>query len=223
MLRCLRVPVCALPFLMGCIASMDLTVGVTGTGSTMEVVVRIPKAQLQERHQKYQDAEGYKDFPANESVFKHTGTGHNAFGHPPIGVNTVEHVDAHFYMIDNAAREAISCKDQPMPDESRIPRGATLDPRPETSGGLCVDKMGAHAYEPYDKLTAQMMYGYDQGKLIFYEPMIAMEKLLAEEAISLEIKQPDVVDVHGWYPTRFVVRYTSDEVQLVMKDFVDRR
>jgi len=145
---------------------------------------------------------------------------YNAQGHGTPGVNDLPHIDIHFYGIDQATREAITCQGEPMPEDNRVPAGVEVNVNAEPFGG-CVKAMGAHGGAPYDRLTANMSYGYSQGALIFVEPMIDIELITSEQRIDLDIALPEVVGRATRMATRFLTRHAGDRYVFVLTDFVD--
>jgi hypothetical protein len=192
-----------------------------GQGTLLEVSASFPKDTLSTFHDEERSGAGHKDFDGftrTESVFEHAGLGYNAHGHGPPGVNDIPHVDAHFYMITTEEREAIDCDGEPVPEAAQIPDGVEVNVNAEPFGG-CVKAMGGHGGVPYDKLTANMIYGYHDGKLIFVEPMVDIAMLFAEEEIELEVQRPDTISYQGAYPSRLTVRYTDDTIDFVLGGF----
>lgn len=192
-----------------------------GQGTLLEVSASIPLATLSTFHDEKRSGSGAQDFDGfirAESVFDHVTLGYNAHGHGPPGVNDIAHVDVHFNMMSTETREAIDCDGEPVPEADQIPEGVEANVSPEPFGG-CVPAMGGHGSLPYEKLTADMIYGYHDGKLAFVEPMIDVAMLFAEEDIELEIQRPETLSVHGAYPSRFTVRYTDDTIDFVLSGF----
>jgi hypothetical protein len=190
-------------------------------GTVTEVVAVYDRDTLDEFRAAERTGAGHADFddPVREqTVFRHILVDYNAHGHGPPGVNDLPHIDAHFYFIENDEREAIRCGDEVEPDPAQVPDDVEWNIGAAPFGG-CVDAMGAHGSVHYDRLTANMIYGFHDGKLAFVEPMIDVELLLAEEPLELDILRPDVLPVDGAYPTRFVMRYTDDALEFVLTDF----
>jgi hypothetical protein len=193
-----------------------------GDGTVSELVGRIDKAALQSVIDNEDNAAGFADFDgeaASDTGFQHVGIDYNAHGHGPPGVNDMPHIDAHFYLDTNAEREAIHCDGEPTPADEFVPSGVVVNVGKEPFGG-CVPEMGAHGSEPYDRLTANMIYGYNGGEISFVEPMIDIELLLAEEAIDLDVLQPANTGRATRWPTRAFVRYTDEAIEFVLTDFV---
>lgn len=190
-------------------------------GAVTEVVATMERAELESFIAQEKSGQGFADFDdvvKEKTVFDHVGAGYNARGHGPPGVNDIPHVDAHFYMLSQADREAIDCEGEPAPEASQLPDGVEANVNKEPFGG-CVAAMGGHGALPYDKLTADMIYGFHDGKLIFVEPMIDVAMLTAEEEIELEILAPAELAVEGTYPRRFFMRYSDDAFEFVLTDF----
>lgn len=192
-----------------------------GAGTLLEVQASIPKATLQRFVDEERHGNGHADFSdvvRAESVFDHAGVGYHPTGHGPPGVNDIAHVDAHFYMISTETREAITCDGEPAPDPAQVPDGVEANVDGEPFGG-CAKQMGGHGAVPYEKLTAEMIYGYHDGKLAFVEPMIEVQMLLDEEEIALDVLKPEKLPVEGAWPTRFAVRYTETAIEFVLSGF----
>jgi hypothetical protein len=192
-----------------------------GAGTLLEVSASIPRDTLETFHAEERSGNGHQDFSGfvrSESVFDHVGLGYNAHGHGPPGVNDIPHMDAHFYFVSTEVREAIDCDGEPMPEKEQLPPGVEANVSPEPFGG-CVKQMGGHGAQAYDKLTANMIYGYHDGELIFVEPMVDVDMLLGKDDVELEVLKPDHLHFRGAYPTRFSMRHTDDKVTFVMAGF----
>lgn len=136
-----------------------------------------------------------------------------AMGHPP-GPFMTPHFDFHFYVVNDAAREAIDCKNEKKAEQ--LPAGYSLRDA-EVPGigvlkGLCVPLMGMHALREADSkgsgpFKSTMVLGYYGDKPIFFEPMISRAVLLHKANISLAVPPLAALppDVH--YPSRFSARY----------------
>jgi hypothetical protein len=194
---------------------------VDGDGAVTEVVATMDKAELATMIADEQSGQGFAEFDdvvRDATVFDHVGCGYNAHGHGPPGVNDIPHIDAHFYMLSMADREAIDCEGEPVPDAAQVPEGVEANVNKEPFGG-CVAAMGGHGSLPYTKLTADMIYGYHDGKMIFVEPMIDVAMLQAEDEIELDVLAPAELAFEGAYPQRLFVRYTDEAYEFVMTDF----
>jgi hypothetical protein len=196
-------------------------------GQVAEIAASIPKAQLKLFVQEGRNGVAYADCDdevKEQTFFRHIGMEYKAdgdrHGHGPPGVNDTTHIDLQFYGIDQATREAITCQGEPMPEDNRVPAGVEVNVNAEPFGG-CVKAMGAHGGAPYDRLTANMSYGYSQGALIFVEPMIDIELITSEQRIDLDIALPEVVGRATRMATRFLTRHAGDRYVFVLTDFVD--
>lgn len=137
-----------------------------------------------------------------------------AHGHPP-GAFMTPHFDFHFYTVPVAERQAIDCVDRTKPAE--LPSGYALPDFPvppelkamfgaDTLIGICVPGMGMHSLLETDltsagPLTGSMVLGYIHGKLIFVEPMIAKDYLMAKKSFDLPI--PSIPGATGVHPQTF--------------------
>jgi hypothetical protein len=139
-------------------------------------------------------------------------------GHPPAPFMT-PHFDFHFYLIPQAERMAIDCRDVAKPAE--LPAGYALPDEklpPDLAKmlgtdvlvGVCVPQMGMHALPAADlegttPFRGNMVIGYYKTKPIFIEPMISRAMLLEKKSFELPI--PAVPGLTGPHPTTFRADY----------------
>lgn len=142
----------------------------------------------------------------------------NPHGHPPEGIYTVPHFDAHFYLINDAQRDAITPADPEFgqkaakqPDPALIPAGYFL-PAPDA-----VPRMGTHWLHPASPelngqpFSATFIYGFFDAQMVFAEPMFAASFLETKPDFRVAIPQPQRYEVPGYYPTEYIIRYDADE------------
>lgn len=116
----------------------------------------------------------------------------NAHGHPPQGVYTVPHFDAHFYVISKAQRDAIAFA---APGSVAKP-AASLVPAGYVSDGTVEPQMGMHyvsAAQPEfhgKPFMASQIWGYDKGHLAFVEAMFSMKLVDAKQSWTQPLAQP---------------------------------
>ena len=136
----------------------------------------------------------------------------NPMGHEPPGIYDISHFDFHFYMVDMAFRTAITamgddtlkCNKQPM--SGYLPDGYMLFP-----GGI--PTMGAHAADLSSPelngsvFTETFIYGYYDGNMIFYEPMITRAFLLGKQFTEKTLKTPAKYPSAGYYPSKMKIEY----------------
>jgi hypothetical protein len=145
--------------------------------------------------------------------FKEIAVNWNPRGHEPPGVYDVPHFDFHFYMIDEQGRDEIAVDDAGMARITKAPAAASVPagyvPAP---GG--VPRMGAHYVDPgaFPELhgghfTSSPIFGYYDGRLTFYEPMVALSYLREKPTLTAPLKAPAAVPVSGRYPTAYSVVY----------------
>jgi hypothetical protein len=144
--------------------------------------------------------------------FNHLMVNWEPHGHPPA-LFAEPHFDFHFYTVDPAAVTAIDCGDVAKP--ARLPEGYALPditiPGLGELVGLCVPGMGMHAMladevDQTEPFGASMLVGYYEGDLIYLEPMIAREKLLAAEGFTIEVPAVTTAANVRW-PSRFDAVY----------------
>ncbi len=77
--------------------------------------------------------------------------------------------------------------------------------------------MGAHWIDPNSNelkgqpFTRTFLYGNYDGKLIFFEPMIARAFFETKMSVTEYIKLPQKYARQGYYPTKYSVRYDADK------------
>lgn len=154
---------------------------------------------------------------AATTAFDHIGFDWNPMGHPPANIYTVPHFDIHFYTISSAERESITaqgddlqkCYVKPAPEYA--PAGYILAP------DTAVPRMGAHWVDPSARelngqpFTRTFLYGNYNGRIIFYEPMIAKSFFETKTDLTEYIKLPQKYARPGYYPTRYSVRYDANQ------------
>jgi hypothetical protein len=150
--------------------------------------------------------------------FDHVLLNWNLFGHAPKGMFDVPHVDVHFYLTDEAAREAIEptasgfwekAAREPAPD--LMP--ADFVPPPELEP---IPAMGVHWSDKTNPVfageafTQVLIYGAWDGAVTFIEPMVTKEVLASKEAIEAKVKQPARVAEAGFYPLSYRIGYDAE-------------
>ena len=151
----------------------------------------------------------------------------NAHGHEPQDIYGIPHFDFHFYGISQAKRESITCMDQDnaicmkQPDSDYIPMYYV----PTPAG---VPMMGWHWLDSRspelhgERFTSTFIYGYYDAKIIFLEPMITREFLLAHGHVNAELPMPKKVALKGYYPKNYLLKYDSDMklYHIVLKNLI---
>ncbi len=153
------------------------------------------------------------------SGYDHVTVDWNPHGHIPEGVYNVPHFDFHFYVIDSAARNAITAVGDDLarahrqPEASYMPAGYVLPP------GTEIPRMGAHAIDPASDefqnkpFTQTFIYGFYDGNIIFMEPMMTLSFLQSQPSVSTPIKQPAAYLAGFAYPNRYGVNYDAGNRQ----------
>ena len=151
----------------------------------------------------------------------------NPHGHVPPGVYDVPHFDFHFYMISQAARDAIDPASPTFAAEaSNLPTGDFVPPFyivPGPPAAVAVPHMGVHwldvrspelqgllgnpaGYQPF---TKTFIYGSWDGQFTFLEPMVTRAYLLSHPDATSPISVPARYAQSGWYPTSYHVTYDA--------------
>ena len=162
----------------------------------------------------------------------------NPKGHIPPGVFDKPHFDVHFYIepIENifalqrgtCGLEFLRC-DQFALARKPVPRNYV--PPNFQDLGAAAPAMGNHLLDPTthefhgEPFTRHWIYGVYDGRVIFYEEMVALSYLMSKPDACVPIHSPDAVALTGYYPTRSCIRYTprKDEYSVSMEDFVLRQ
>ena len=152
---------------------------------------------------------------AAATAFDHIGFDWNPMGHPPANIYTVPHFDIHFYTISVKEQERITAQGDDVqkcyqkPAAEYIPAGYILPP------DTAVPRMGAHWIDPNSRelngqpFTRTFLYGNYEGKIIFYEPMIAKSFFETKASLTEDIKLPQKYAKPGYYPTKYSVSYDA--------------
>jgi hypothetical protein len=156
--------------------------------------------------------------------FDHVLLNWNPFGHAPTGVFDVAHLDVHFYLTDEAAREAIEPTDPGFwekaarePDADLMP--ADFVPPPELEP---IPAMGVHWSDETDPVFDGMpfghvlIYGAWNGAVTFIEPMVTPEVLASKATFAAEVKQPARVAEPGYYPRRYRIGFDAERLTHVV-------
>lgn len=154
--------------------------------------------------------------------FDHMEVDWNPAGHPPPGIYTLPHFDVHFYMISEEEQMAIppyttqtAALFDNYPPDGYIPTGYI--PAPEG-----VPQMGKHWLDvtsaefnggPFSKT---FIFGSYDGRVIFYEPMVAKDFLESTSYSISPIRQPQYFSpTNTYYPTQYQV-YKNDKGNYVV-------
>ena len=116
----------------------------------------------------------------------------NAHGHPPAGVYTVPHFDAHFYVISKSERDAIA-----FAAPGSVPKAATaIVPMGYITDGSVAPQMGMHYVSPAQPefhgkpFMAAQLWGYNKGHLAFVEAMFSMKLINAKQTWTQPLAHP---------------------------------
>ena len=143
----------------------------------------------------------------------------NNHGHIPPGVWDVPHFDVHFYMepIENifalergpCGPEFLRCDQfeiatRPMPSDYMHEDFINVDAAAPAMGNHLIDPTAPEFHgQPFMR---SWIYGAYDGRLIFYEEMLALEYMRTFPTTCHPIKRVPAVAVEGFYPTRSCTR-----------------
>ncbi len=155
---------------------------------------------------------------AESSLIKVLELDWNPGGHEPPGVYDLPHFDFHFYTISLEERNAIDPADpdyvkkaEQMPTPELLPAGCVT-----ATPVMAVPRMGVHwAYRDAEELngkpfTKTFIHGSWQGRMIFYEPMIAKAFLESRPDVTLPIAEAKCYEPAGHHPTTYRIRYDNE-------------
>jgi hypothetical protein len=164
--------------------------------------------------------------PGNKgkNFYTHVLIDWNPNGHEPANVYDLPHFDVHFYIIPNEDRLLIApdpVKFANAPASKYIPSNYMQIP-----GG--VPQMGAHWGDLLSPefhgqaFTKTFIWGSNDGKVIFWEPMVTREYLLTNPDDLVDVRQPQAYQLNGYYATKYKVSYsaTSKEYTIALMDLV---
>jgi hypothetical protein len=154
---------------------------------------------------------------AESSIIKVLELDWNPGGHEPPGVYDVPHFDFHFYTISLAERNAIDPADPDYMKKAEQALPAEVLPAGCVTGTpiMAVPRMGVHwAYRDAEELngkpfTKTFIHGSWQGRMIFYEPMIAKAFLESKPDVTVPIAEAKCYQPAGHHPTTYTIRYDN--------------
>jgi len=155
--------------------------------------------------------------------FKFVGLDWNPAGHPPDNIYTLPHFDFHFYMVTQAevAATVDLAKMNIHPAPEYIPQNyIPTDPVPQM--GLHWVDITSPELDPNSgqSFTQTFIYGSNNGKLTFYEPMITLDFLRNSGNFERSIPQPAKVQQTGYYPTKMRIVKQGSETSVILDGFV---
>lgn len=159
--------------------------------------------------------------------FEWVGVNWNPEGHPSPAPPpwAVPHFDFHFYIQDREGvrairpgicSELINCEDfkrsqKPVPAKylhsDHIDVGAAVP----DMGNHMIDSKSPDLVKGGPPFTHTFIYGAYDGRITFYEPMITHTYLASQPDMCQDLKLPKAWETGGTYPTRYCIRYNSEE------------
>ncbi len=174
------------------------------------------------------------------SPFNWVGVNWNPHGHvaPAPPPWSEPHFDFHFYIAPREAvmklrpgtcGELIDCEDF---KKATRPVPAKYLHRDHIDVGAAVPAMGNHLINSKapelakggPKFTHTFIFGSDDGRISFYEPMITREFLASNPRMCAPIKQPSAWQLAGAYPTKYCIRHSdrTGRHTVSLEGFVER-
>ena len=157
--------------------------------------------------------------------FKNVMVNWNSSGHEPDGVYTLPHFDFHYYMLSQADMANLNDDakmNQNLPAADYVPANH-ISPVPG------VPMMGRHWLDATSPelngqaaFTQTFIFGSYDHKVIFYEPMITLEFMKANNNYERSIPQPAKYQVAGYYPTKMKISRHDGVTEIVLDGFVYR-
>jgi hypothetical protein len=128
-------------------------------------------------------------------------------GHPPAGVYTVPHFDAHFYVIPKSERDAIAFAapgSVPKAADAIVPMGYITDGTVEPQMGM--HYVSASQPEFHGKpFMASQIWGYNKGHFAFVEAMFSLKFVNAKQSWTQAIPRPKNAGIAAGLPTSMSV------------------
>jgi len=152
---------------------------------------------------------------AATSGYDHIGIDWNPKGHIPNGIYDRPHFDFHFYMISQAEKEKITAKGEDLARAHKAPAPEYMPEGYILPKGTEVPRMGAHAIDPSSpefnkhRFTKTFIYGFYDGQMVFFEPMMTKAFLETKPNTTDRIKLPKSYAKNGYHPTAYSVRYDA--------------
>jgi hypothetical protein len=143
-------------------------------------------------------------------------------GHEPEGVYTLPHFDFHFYLVDMNFRLGMTGVGDDTLKMTKQPGADYLAPN-YVLGPAGVPMMGNHAVDVTSPelngatFTETFIYGYYDGSMIFYEPMITVDYLMTKPSLNKTLKVPLKYPKTGYYPTTYSISYNEDSDEYTVK------
>lgn len=151
--------------------------------------------------------------------FKFVMVNYNPHGHQPPGVYDTPHFDVHFYTQSDedrrnirlgACAEVIDCELLGVATEPLAPEFA---PPGHTDVGAAMGMMGNHLIDLSSpefngsSFTHTWIWGVYDGRVTYFEPMIAVSYLKTEPRGCFTYQMPQRLPEADYYPTRYCIEY----------------
>jgi len=194
---------------------------IDGNGKPIAIGLKVSESALTDlQSEPPNDGDGWETIiplPKEAAItgYDHIGIDWNPKGHIPKGIYDKPHFDFHFYMISQADQDRITAKGEDLARANKAPAPEYMPEGYILPKGTEVPRMGAHAIDPsspeFNKhpFTKTFIYGFYDGRLIFFEPMMTKAFLETKPNTKDRIKLPKIYAKNGYYPTAYSVRYDA--------------
>jgi hypothetical protein len=161
--------------------------------------------------------------------YRWVGVNFNPQGHMPPNWG-VPHFDFHFYLVSEAAIDAIrtgpcemmmNCDDLetgkiPVAEQYVAPNYISIGAVVPAMGNHLVDSTSTQMGPPFDPATHVMIYGSYGGEVTFIEPMVTLDYLNGKPNECFPVAQPAAVQSSGHYPKQYCFRYDAEDDSMVV-------
>ena len=141
--------------------------------------------------------------------FEHMELDWNPKGHVPLPIYGFPHFDFHFFLVGMDELMKVAGGPDMTPVDSKF------IPTDYSSGIMAIPNMGVHWTDSLSSeyhgvlFTHTFVYGFYKSKMLFVEPMITKAFLETKTDITLPVKQPEVFQKSGYYPSNYRIHYDS--------------
>ncbi len=110
------------------------------------------------------------------------------------------------------------------PGKNLLPPNAILAPDYVPGMGMHVIPKSAPEFNKGGKFAVSPIIGYWNNDVAFFEVMFTKEGLMKKAGTTGAFPQPTSVKRHGFYPTKYSVKYDApeNEYEVAISDFVKR-
>ena len=164
------------------------------------------------------------------TVFDHVGLDWNPRGRELGSVYDKALFDFKFYMVSENERSEINSYGtdsikKVKPEPAYLPSSYIMGSGAESKMDVHWVDVTSPELDPvnHSAFTQTFIYGSNNGKVTFYEPMITLAFLKNTSGFQRNIPQPAKFARSGYYPTKMHIQKYNDEIHIIMDGFIYRR